>query len=77
MLMSFFEVPSDKALTLSLTIFGLQTMLALVGGVMLQYRMWRGQEEVASTPAEPAQAQIAVALPPFTQSEPEKRRSAA
>lgn len=54
-LLGLFAVPSDKALTLALAILGLQTAVALAGGVLLAALMLSGRWAVArpsdTTPA--------------------------
>ena len=61
-LVGLFAVPADKALALALAMFGLQTALALVGGLLLAARILRGPVEQApatSPPAVPALSAVA------------------
>jgi uncharacterized membrane protein YbhN (UPF0104 family) len=53
-LIGLFAVPADKALALALAMFGLQTVLALVGGLVLAARVVRGR--VREAPASPLSA---------------------
>lgn len=64
-LIGLFAVPADKALALALTLFGLQTVVALSGGLLLAARVVRGRTSACPT--------AAVATPPEA---PPARRAA-
>jgi uncharacterized protein (TIRG00374 family) len=53
LLMGLFAVPEGQALALALTMLGLQTGLALAGGVVLAVRLARGTWASVRVPAEP------------------------
>ncbi len=57
-LLGLFAVPSGQALALALVILGVQSAVALLGGLLLVGRMLRGNRP-ASTPTVPAQPAIA------------------
>src|SRR5205807_9617058 len=48
-LAGLFAVPSDSALALSLTVLGVQTGVALVGGLLLAIRVVRGRRASSDT----------------------------
>jgi uncharacterized membrane protein YbhN (UPF0104 family) len=69
-LMGLFSVPADRALALALAIFGLQTGMALVGSVLLAWRVARGTWVGTKPP-------IAVVPPPEAGPKVEEYRRAA
>ena len=63
-LAGLFAIPADKALVLALAMFGLQTAVALVGGLLLAARVLRGplrRSPAAPPPAGPADTATASA----------------